>query len=221
MHLTSFAALALSTLACVQLASCAREEQDEAHMIFQTDDAYHASHLHLSGYFPQRIFSEYKERSQFKDKWYSSYLAKMGEPSMLELAADTNAFAYRFTWLREYHYPVCTRVDIKPDGSAMLSLKTLTGDSMYEPGTLWTNMTAVVASNGVARLLHKIEYCNFWRQKTVLGGHEGRDGAQWIIEGVSNGVYHITDRWCPDQVAYKDAALEFLALAGFAVEPVY
>ena len=222
MNMTSAATFVISALIGLQLVSCAGKTPAEQRTIVQTDNAeYLASHLYLSGYFPQGVFSPYKVRDRFKDKWYSSYLAKMGEQSLLDAAADTNAFVYRFTWLREYHYPLCARIGIQPDGSGELALKTLTGNGMYEPGLLWTNMTVAVASNGVARLLDRIAFCNFWGQKPEIGVHEGKDGAQWIIEGVSNGVYHITDRWCPDQPAYKDAALTFLELAGFKVEPVY
>ena len=45
------------------------------------------------------------------------------------------------------------------------------------------------------------ESANFWNLPTLPDADENAlelDGAQWIIEGVRNGTYHIVDRWSPE-----------------------
>ena len=47
----------------------------------------------------------------------------------------------------------------------------------------------------------------------------GNDGAQWILEGMKDGRYHVVDRWSPDGGDYRAACLHLLKLSGLGVNP--
>jgi hypothetical protein len=59
------------------------------------------------------------------------------------------------------------------------------------------NETRTLTSEQTDWFLGKIEAHHFWKLPSI---HEDRgvDGAQWIVEGVRIGTYHIVDRWSPE-----------------------
>jgi hypothetical protein len=42
-----------------------------------------------------------------------------------------------------------------------------------------------------------VDEVGFWKAPNPVDDHPGMDGAQWIIEGVKGGKYHVVDRWMP------------------------
>ena len=48
-----------------------------------------------------------------------------------------------------------------------------------------------------AMLLSLVDQSHFWTSPTELPSR-GRDGAEWILEGVKDGRYRVVVRWCPD-----------------------
>jgi len=49
----------------------------------------------------------------------------------------------------------------------------------------------------------------------------GLDGAEWIIESRVGDNYHFVDRWTPSNGLIHDIGLQFLALSGANLDPVY
>ena len=45
-------------------------------------------------------------------------------------------------------------------------------------------------------------------------GDMGRDGSQWVLEGVRDNRYHIVDRWSPENSEYREACTYLLKLSG-------
>jgi hypothetical protein len=65
-----------------------------------------------------------------------------------------------------------------------------------------------------------LEALQFWRLPTredicVI------DGAQWILEGLKNGNYHIVDRFSPERGMFREIALKFIQLAHVTVKEIY
>ena len=54
-----------------------------------------------------------------------------------------------------------------------------------------------------------------------MGDETGLDGAQWIIEGLLNGNYHIVDRWSPEEGSIRAIGLHFLKLSDLKVDEIY
>lgn len=149
-------------------------------------------------YFPKGALSAKERSDNFKARWYSDQLKALDEPSLLEEAKNPSLESYRFVWLRTFHHPVAVRLDMKADGSGVLTTKIASGAGGYEPGKLTKNTSLSLDRESVERFLGQIKSGGFWdlpSYDTVMGF----DGAEWIIEGVKNGTYHVVNRWSPTQ----------------------
>jgi len=131
----------------------------------------------------------------FPANWYESDLKAMKEPSLWESSKKQKTESYRFVWLRSFHNPVSIRIDLHSDGTSLLIRKMTTGVT-GRAGRLIQNETFTLDHSQTSRFLERIEQYRFWKLPPVLEDR-GDDGAQWIIEGVRDGNYHIADRWSP------------------------
>ena len=102
----------------------------------------------------------------------------------------------------------------------MLTSKITDGSGGREPGTLIRNETMPVGRNGTDPFLARVIETHFWN----LPAREqpaGVDGAEWILEAVTDGHYQIVTRWSPsesDPVYVLGMAL-MIDLAGMQIEP--
>lgn len=147
-------------------------------------------------YFPKGIFDDVAGADDFKAGWYASPLRAMSEPSLLEASKDKTVVAYRFLWLRTFHHPIAVRLTIRPAGTGSLTVKVTTGAGGYAPGTVSQDQSFDISKAQAQRFLELLAKAGF-RSLRTQGGAGGTDGAQWILEGVQNGSYHIVDRWSP------------------------
>jgi hypothetical protein len=146
-------------------------------------------------YFPDASLD--LRRDHFKRDWYSAQLDALQEPSLYQMAKASNSESYRFLWLRTFHHPVAVRVDVKPDGTGMLTVKITTGAGGYRPGTISENRSQLLSKKQIATFLAMVDDVQFWKAPNPVDDQRGTDGSQWIIEGVKDGRYHVVDRWSP------------------------
>jgi hypothetical protein len=163
-------------------------------------------------YFPPGVFDENGRTGQFTIDWYSKNLRALGEPSLWELSQrDRTAEVYRFLWLRTFDRPVSVRIVMYPKahiyGRARLFARMASGKAGYDPGNVNRRRHTNLMDGTARRLLERIESVGFWTQP--LHGPEPKlitlDGAEWIVEGIKGGEYHIIDRYAP-RPADGDAA---------------
>jgi hypothetical protein len=133
----------------------------------------------------------------FPAKWYEKHLVALQEPSLWAAAKTGKTHSYRFLWLRSFHHPIAVRVDINPDGTSILTTRMPDGTGGHAPGKLILNDTVRMSEEATKRFVSRVEQESFWSLPTADKNPPGEDGAQWIIEGVRNGTYHIVDRWSP------------------------
>lgn len=162
-------------------------------------------------YFPRGVLDSNAHGDSFRSEWYSKHLKALEEPSLLQIAKRSKAESYRFVWLRTFDHPVVVRVDIESSDSAELTTKVMSGAGGYEPGKLIENTSRPLMQQQTKKFLATIERLQFWKLPT----HEeletaGCDGAQWIIEGIKDGDYHVVDRWTPQKGAVYDLGLMFV-----------
>jgi hypothetical protein len=161
-------------------------------------------------------------------KWYPSdspIAATMKEPYLCDRQCGE---AYRFIYMRTFHEPITIRLEIKPDGSGILTAKMTDGKSGYEFGKLIENKTIQVEKSQVDKFLYLLkEEAGFWDMPTE-GGATGFDGANWTIEGVDGGRYHRVERWSPDMsdwsprlIIFEEAAVMMFELSGLKVNEIY
>lgn len=155
-------------------------------------------------YFPEHIF--YYDKSDLKfsermnhivDNRYSEQLRGMKEPSLLELSKDKSVKCYRFTWLRTFHHPMAFRIEVQKDNTGILTITENDGTGGSKPGKMNSINTTPISANEVLQFQQSIIQNKFWELPSSEHSN-GRDGAQWIVEAVEEGKYHLVDRWSPD-----------------------
>jgi hypothetical protein len=147
------------------------------------------------------------EGDDFKAQWYSSQLKALQEPSLFELTKVPDLESYRFLWLRTFNHPIATRVDIKPDGTGVLTTKVANGAGGFRPGVLIVNTTRILTKEEVQAILLRVSKFDFWQAANPVDDQTGTDGSQWVIEGVKKGQYHVVDRWMPKSGITRELGL--------------
>jgi hypothetical protein len=141
----------------------------------------------------------------FPPNWYEGDLKALHEPSLWEASKTQKAQSFRFVLLRSFYHPIAIRINVRPDGTSSL-IRKMTSGVTGEPGRLIQSRTVALNREQTGRFLEMVEQNNFWKLPPTLDDR-GVDGAQWIVEGVRDGVYHVVDRWSP-----KDDEIHALGL---------
>lgn len=171
-----------------------------------------------SGYFPARAFTDdWENADQFINNWYSKHLRAMDEGSLLDIA-DENREVYRFLWLRTFDHPIFVRIEREGRYQFNLMSRELDGAGGYEPGKVFRTDNKTLTKEEWCEFIRLLDDANYWRMPTNKRVDRGRDGSQWILEGVKDNRYHIVDRWTPDKGEYREACIYLLKLSGRDIE---
>ncbi len=173
-----------------------------------------------SPYFPSRTFSDKTDLDIFISNWYSKNLTALCEPSLYEARIDNKITMYRFTWLRTFHHPVVVRIVLESNSGTIIS-KVCDGAGGYDPGKLIVDKQIPLSCKDKTKLLKAMEANRFWDIPSYDLNKNGCDGAQWIVEGVMAGKYHIVDRWSPESGSVRNLGLLFLELGNIDETTVY
>ena len=173
--------------------------------------------LSAQQYFPPGVLDKNPRWDQLITNWYSSHLKALREPSLWELSRqDPKAEAYRFLWLRSFHHPIAVRLVVRADGSGWINLRETRGEGGDVSGGGGINRYGVswLRKSLTQSFLVEVQNADFWNLPTFLDPDPNiahLDGAQWIVEGVRNGEYHVVDWWSP-QAGDPVRAIGLLAL---------
>ena len=132
-----------------------------------------------------------------QDHWYGKQLRALGERGFCA-AGTPSSERYRFTWIPSFHPSVVVLLE-RETSQARLVAKQLSDPGGYEPRTVARDTVIVLSESEWAELTRRIRSTDLWAvpqlepQSTAMG----RDGAQWILEGVRAGRYNVADRWSP------------------------
>lgn len=168
-------------------------------------------------YFPVRTSSDGQSLSDSEAEWYGKVLERMKEPRLPSSAKDSNAVIYRLMILPTWGSPVVVRVQ-KTNNLYTLFARRFDGQGGYDPGKLAEQKEVHLTQNDSAALDQLIANVNFFHMRT--DDHElGKDGDEWILEGVSSGAYHVVERWCPSSEQTNERGLTpFIGLARFLID---
>jgi hypothetical protein len=167
--------------------------------------------------FAVRPFDSNQQLDDFHISWYSKHLAAMEEPSLWRTPPGTEI--YRVLWLRTFDAPMVFRLTIKSDRSSELITKRTNGQGGYEPGRVVSDQTTPIDKDETQILLATLMRLKFWGAPTNETGPRGFDGAQWVIESVKNGKYHVITRWGGGE--FKGWALLLMRKSGEDLQPIY
>jgi hypothetical protein len=164
-----------------------------------------------SGYFPSGSFDD-SNTDVFMADWYSHELRVLGEPPLSRessgaspgSSSDGVVESYRFLWLRTFDPPIVVRMDVKADGTGMVTAKVADGQAGF-PDTsnrVVENRSRALTREQTAAFLALINRTNFWSIATNIDPGDAMDvqtdGSEWVLEGAKGGKYHVVARWSPD-----------------------
>lgn len=169
-----------------------------------------ATSAHAQQFFPTGVFyPDNLKLDSAVSRWYSEHLSALREPSLFQ-EKDSNVQIYRFLWLRTFHHPVAVRVIILSDGSATVMTKMADGTGGYKPGKLILDKTEALVPEKAQILSEKVRRLLYAPVPLRVQENNGRDGAQWILEGMDHGRYRLIERWRPQDGPVRDLGLYFL-----------
>jgi hypothetical protein len=157
-------------------------------------------------YFPPKTFQS--GAGDFMVQWYSGVLYGLGEQPLWP--ADPKLVTYRFVWMRSFHDQVSITMTVQPEGNGKLRLQIYRRASQQ-----LESRTQSLSKEQVGQVISLIDKSNFWNLTTEGEGPQGTDGAEWVLEGVRNGKYHIVTRWDASRSDYGKALLELLRLSKY------
>jgi hypothetical protein len=151
-------------------------------------------------YFPPGTFTS--RAANFQVAWYSSDMYRLGEMPLWPPSSE-NEKIFRFTYLGAFTGPKAVTLTVLPDGSGKVKMTMV--HQLPERGK--GEQLAAVPADRVSDFLQHLDRAHFWEIPTE-SQHRGFDGAEWIMEGVQDGRYHIAVRWCPNLYEHspEDAA---------------
>jgi hypothetical protein len=176
-------------------------------------------------YFPIGVFGKNPGFSDWVARWYASELRALKEPSLYrnessassEFGKNVNDVAYRITILPTWGNGVAIRVQ-KHGELYSLSARRLDGQAGYDPGNLIESKDVALGADDSKTLEVLIRNLSFYEMSTEEEVR-GTDGDEWIMEGVSQGKYHVVVRWCPESYDTRKRKLTaFLTLCKFLVD---
>lgn len=157
-------------------------------------------------YFPPNAFQS--RAGGFMVHWYSSVLYKLDEKPLWP--PDPEQVVYRFVWMRSFHDQVSIMMHVLPEGNGQLRLQVYRRVPQKLDST-----TQTLSEEQVGRVISLIKDASFWDMTTEGEGPQGTDGAEWVLEGVQGGKYHIATRWDASGTAFGKALLELLRLSNY------
>jgi len=164
-------------------------------------------------YFPPGTFTS--RAANFQVAWYSSDMYQLGETPLWPPSSE-NEKTFRFTYLGAFTGPKAVTMTVLPDGSGKVKMTMLHEARERVKG----EQLSTIPEDRVSDFLKHLNRAHFWEMPTE-SQHRGFDGAEWIMEGVQDGRYHIAVRWCPnlykhspEDAAFAEAGRFLFQLAG-------
>lgn len=119
----------------------------------------------------------------------------------MSCALETSGLeVYRFSWYRSFHRFWVFRVE-KTNDAALLIVTETDGRGGDEPGPPRRRFARVISTEEWKVFESALAEAAFWKLPTLPQSQEievAFDGADWVVEGVQDGRYHIVSRHGPE-----------------------
>lgn len=157
-------------------------------------------------FFPQNTLDDDADRHTFRVNWYVPHLLSMREQPLQSPVANQSA-VYRLLFLPTFRHPVVVRVTEAASVWQAVS-KCSDGRGGYGPGPLIREDDHDLSPIEAKQLVRLLDEAAFWEMPSFEKSF-GLDGSQAVLEGVSEGRYHVVDRHSPRGTPYAKL-VEFL-----------
>jgi hypothetical protein len=179
----------------------------------------HAPSFSDERFFPFGSLGFNTEISERTERHYSEHLKSMGEFPLFRAGKDEKI--YRFTWLRSFHHAMVFRLVVNPDGSGVLYSKESSGKGGYEPGKILKSTEIIQSVEAVRRIERQMVSFDFWGMQSRSDDDMGLDGADWVFEASSNGIYHFVVRNSPQGTKFSKSMQQLMISSGLELGSIY
>lgn len=166
-----------------------------AHPQMGTDQANVVPQESAQQYFPLGVFGQNTD----KERQYASFLAAMREPSLFEIARKSEITEYRLL-LPLSDRALSFRLELLVDGTGEFTMTRVILDS-GKPHSVVVKDRVPIRAERVREFLALVEKADFWKSETEEPrdkAKHGTEGILWVLEGITNSVYHVVERATKD-----------------------
>jgi hypothetical protein len=128
--------------------------------------------------------------------WFSRDLYALKEKPLWPPSA-ANEPMYRVTVFPAFTFPRSVTLTVMPDQTGQIRFRATDA----QRHNISVDSTQTISSQEVAGLTEALTRIQFWQLPTNAP-QLGLDGADFILEGVQEGKYHIVVRWCPGNTPF-------------------
>jgi len=129
----------------------------------------------------------------FWAKVYTEFFIALKEEKIDTLKTEKEI--YRFLWLRTFHNPIVIRIE-KNEKEFKLYWKRSDGKGGYEAGKIIENKSIELTKKQWRKFEKLLKNSKFWSNPSTKYDQDiilATDGSQWVLEGVKNSNYHISE----------------------------
>ena len=129
----------------------------------------------------------------FWAKVYTEFLIALKEDKIDTLKTEKEI--YRFLWLRTFHNPIVIRIE-KNEKEFKLYWKRSNGEGGYEAGKIVENKSIELSKKQWSEFKKFLKNSNFWKNPSIKNDEDiiqVTDGSQWVLEGIKDYEYHISE----------------------------
>lgn len=148
--------------------------------------------------------------------WYAGALYMMEESPLYPPVAN-RFLEYRLLYLPTFTHPYMVRLIEEADVWQVICKRT-DGQGGYGFGYLVQSAKRILTKLEVEQFRCTLEGCDFWNMSSSYEECGGTDGAQVVLEGVGNGIYHVVERWAPYRTRYAALAKYMLSLTHHLID---
>lgn len=120
-----------------------------------------------------------------------------------------NATAYRLTVIPAFSSPQSVTLTVQPNNAPQIRFR----EANRARRGLVADVVGTVSARQLADFSESLNRIQFWQLPTE-SAQPGFDGADWILEAVQDGRYHVVLRWCPGSTPFGEAAVRLFEVAG-------
>lgn len=169
--------------------------------------------MYLVSYFPPQTLTG--RTAGFEMMSFSSAMYALGEQPLWP-PSSKNEKIYRLNYFGSFNGSAAITLTLQADGTGIITARKL----IKKPAKVEFDESVTLPADGAQKFFTAMDQAHFWSMPTESPSH-GLDGAEWILEGVQDGKYHMVHRWCPgeydhspDDAAFARAARMLFELAG-------
>lgn len=148
----------------------------------------------LVNYFPPDTLTD--PSGSFKTGWFSSVLYALQEKALWPPSPE-NDRTYRVTAYPAFTFPRSVTLTVLPDGAGQVRFRE-TDASRYH---LSVDTAHRITAQQATDFTDSLDRIQFWQMPTNAE-QLGLDGAEFVLEGVKDGRYHVVIRWCPGNTPF-------------------